>query len=139
MPLSYFCCDSTHMLFIDADIGFNAEDVFAMLAIQDETNPDCPYGIVAGPYPKKTIAWEKVKSACDQGYADGNPQDLQDFVGDYVFNLAQDQKSFSLSEPVEVAETGTGFMMITKATVKAFEENNKHLLYSPAGHLIHFT
>lgn len=123
--------DCTHLLFVDADIGFKAEDVFAMLALQNENDPDCQYSIVAGAYPKKTIAWEKVKAACDQGFADGNPAALQEFVGDYVFNLAEGVSSFKLSEPVEVAETGTGFMMIMKKAVRAFEENNKHLLYTP--------
>lgn len=123
--------DSTHMLFIDADIGFNAEDVLAMLALQDEENPDCQYSIVTGAYPKKMISWEKVKAACDLGHADEDPRALQEFVGDYVFNLVENTKTFKLSEPVEVAEAGTGFMMITKETVRAFEKANPHLLYTP--------
>jgi len=50
--------DSTHMMFIDSDIGFNPNDVLSLLALQDD---ESPYDIIGGPYPKKCIAWEKIK------------------------------------------------------------------------------
>ena len=50
--------DFTHMMFIDSDIGFNPNDVLALLALQSD---ESDYDILGGPYPKKCIAWEKVK------------------------------------------------------------------------------
>ena len=40
--------DAEHMLFIDSDIGFNPQDVIAMMALQ---SPESPYDVMAGPYP----------------------------------------------------------------------------------------
>ena len=73
--------DCTHLLFIDSDIGFNFRDVYTLMHL-------CEPGmdVVTGPYPKKTIAWEKVKLAVDKGYGKDNPFELANFVGDYVFN-----------------------------------------------------
>ena len=52
--------DATHLMFIDSDIGFNPNDVIALLALQDE---ESPYDVIGGPYPKKCISWEKIKLA----------------------------------------------------------------------------
>ena len=57
--------DCTHLLFIDADIGFDPRDALALLALQI-SDPE-KYDIICGPYPKKTIAWEKIKQAVDKG------------------------------------------------------------------------
>ena len=73
--------DFTHLMFIDSDIGFDPNDVLSLAAIMDENDPDGKK-IVCGPYPKKTIAWEKIKQAVDRGFADKDPNQLQKFVGD---------------------------------------------------------
>lgn len=129
-----YCADEflrsgdTHMMFIDSDIGFNANDVIALLALQ---GPDTPYDVLAGPYPKKCISWEKIKMAVDKGFADENPQQLEKFVGDYVFNPANGTSAIPLGEPVEVLEAGTGFMMIRRETLVKFQETYPHQLYRP--------
>ena len=120
--------DATHLMFIDSDIGFNPNDVIALLALQDEQSP---YDVITGPYPKKCIAWEKVKRAVDQGAADENPNALENFVGDYVFNPKSDQISIPLNEPVEVMEAGTGFMMIRRETFIKYAEAFPELSYKP--------
>lgn len=114
--------DCTHMMFIDSDIGFDPNDVLAMMALMDPDDKENGKHLMCGPYPKKTIAWEKIKKAVDKGFADENPQELENFVGDFVFNPVKEQMTMRLDEPVEVSEGGTGFMMITK---HAFEEFNK--------------
>jgi hypothetical protein len=122
----------THLMFIDSDIGFNAQDVVDMLALVDD---DSPYDVIGGCYPKKCITWEKIKAAVDAGIADENPNQLENFVGDFVFNLIMDENnkntSIPLSEPAEVAETGTGFMMIRKSTFEKFNAAYPELLYKP--------
>lgn len=120
--------DCDHMMFIDADIGFNANDVIGMLALQSD---DSEYDILCGPYPKKTISWEKIKTAVDKGFADENPEHLDRFVGDYVFNPASGTTSIPLNEPVEVLESGTGFMLIRRSVFETFEKHYPEQRYSP--------
>jgi len=120
--------NSTHMLFIDADIGFDARDVLAMLALQgDETE----YDVLAAPYPKKCISWEKIKYAVDKGVADENPNTLEKYVGDYVFNPKANSTSIRIDEPAEVSEAGTGFMMIRRKTFEKFKEHYPQYSYKP--------
>lgn len=123
--------DCTHMLFIDADIGFNANDVLALMAIQDPNASNDEYDIIAAPYPKKCISWEKIKLAVDKGIADDDANVLDKYVGDYVFNPAEGRNEIPLNQPVEVLEAGTGFMMIRKNTFTKFAEAYPQQLYRP--------
>lgn len=118
----------THLMFIDADIGFNANDVLALLGIQI-SNPT-EFQIMAAPYPKKTISWEKVDKAVRSNKVK-NPFDLQFFVADFVFNPVEAMKSFKLDEPVEVSETGTGFMLIPRDVFSKFAEAYPEQKYVP--------
>lgn len=118
----------THLMFIDSDIGFNPMDVLALAAI---AAPDSDKHVVCGPYPKKTIAWEKIKKAVDRGMADENPNNLQNYVGDFVLNPARDHSVIKLDEPCEVMEGGTGFMMIRKDTLEKYAEAYPELKYLP--------
>ena len=120
--------DSTHLMFIDADIGFNPEDVLTLAALSD---PGGDKEIICGPYPKKTIAWEKIKMAVDRGFADIDPNALDRFVGDYVFNPAGDQKDIRIDEPAEVLEGGTGFMMIQRSAFEKYAKAYPQFSYKP--------
>src|ERR1019366_2387686 len=139
--------DRSHLMFIDSDIGFNADDVIALLALQSPNSQDysvdaedvntnvlddkgekvfkhvpahivkgTPYDIIGAAYPKKCISWEKIKLAFDKGAADANPNNLENFVGDYVFNPKMGGNQIPINQPVEVGELGTGFMMIRRET-----------------------
>ena len=121
--------DCTHLMFIDADIGFRPKDVIALLGIQ--TSDPETYQIMTGPYPKKTIAWEKIKEAVKQGKADENPFHLDYYAGDYVFNPVKGTGSFRLDEPVEVAEAGTGFMLIPRTALEKYEIGYPQYKYKP--------
>lgn len=118
----------THLMFIDSDIGFNPNDVLSLAALAD---PNGDKDIICGPYPKKSISWEKIKMAVDRGYADENPHNLQNFVGDFVFNPAEGQTEIPLNEPVEVLEGGTGFMMIQRKTFEKYAQEYPELMYRP--------
>jgi len=120
--------DATHMLFIDSDIGFNPQDVLALLAMQDD---DSDYDVIGAPYPKKCISWEKIKLAVDKGIADEDPNRLEKFVGDYVFNPKGGQREIPIGQPVEVMEIGTGFMMIRRKTFDKYKEVFPNLHYKP--------
>ena len=118
----------THLMFIDSDIGFNFKDVFTLLHLSNGVDD---HGIITGAYPKKTISWEKIKSAVDQGFADSNPFELENFVGDYVFNPAENITEFRIDEPVEIREGGTGFMIIHREVLDKYATAYPQLKYIP--------
>ena len=113
----------THLMFIDSDIEFNPMDVMALLAFDKPIN--------GGPYPKKTIAWEKIYDAVKLGMVDDNPNKLEQFVGDYVFNVVPGTTNIPLNIPVEVLEIGTGFMMVKKEVLLKFQEAYPDKLFRP--------
>jgi hypothetical protein len=120
--------DCTHLMFIDSDIGFDPRDVLAMLALQSD---DSEYDIIAGPYPKKCISWEKIKLAVDKGMADEDPNILEKYVGDYVFNPKGSGGQIRIDVPVEVSEVGTGFMMTRRSTFEKFNAAYPQYSYKP--------
>jgi hypothetical protein len=120
--------DYDYLLFIDSDIHFEAKDVLVMSHFATN-NEDMD--VVCGPYPKKAISWEKIKVAVDKGYADKNPNTLEEFVGDYVFNPADGMTSFRLDQPVEVKESGTGFMLIKREAFTRMDSKYPELMYKP--------
>ena len=63
--------------------------------------------------------------------ADENPNDLEKFVGDYVFNPTGETREIALGQPVEVLESGTGFMMIRRQTFEKFQEAYPQQFYKP--------
>lgn len=95
----------THLMFIDADIRFNPNDVIAMLLADKE--------VIAGIYPKKEINWDMVKQAVEAGI----PADqLKYYSGTHVVNLADRSgyAEFEVSTPSEILNAGTGFMLIKR-------------------------
>lgn len=121
--------EAKHLMFIDSDIGFNPQDVIALMALQ--ANDPEKFNIVGGPYPKKCISWEKIKHAVDKGVADNDPNVLEKYVGDYVFNPKGGSRSIQISEPVEVLEIGTGFMMVHKDAMQKFADKYPEYAYKP--------
>ena len=118
----------THLMFIDSDIHFNPNDVFALAAIAD---PESDHDIVCGPYPKKCIAWERIVAAVKAGLADKDPAFLEQIVGDFVFNPVGDKNQIAIGEPVEVLEGGTGFMMIQRRVFQKWDKKYPEFQYTP--------
>ena len=114
--------DCTHLLFLDSDIHFNPQDVIALLALDKE--------VVGGPYPKKAIKWKSVKKAIEKN-PDIDAGLLEKVTGDYVFNPVKGTAQFSVTEPLEVMEIGTGFMMIDRVVFPKFEAAYPELKYKP--------
>ena len=95
----------THLMFIDADIKFNAEDIIPMLLSEKE--------IICGIYPKKEINWALVERAVKAGV----PTDqIKYYSGTHVVNLLDGaaQQKFVVTEPAKIANGGTGFMIIKR-------------------------
>jgi len=112
----------THLLFIDSDIHFDPRDVVALLALKKD--------IIGGPYPKKSIKWHAVKEAIKN-----NPNietsELEKVAGDFVFNPAPGTVKFSVAEPIEVLEIGTGFMLVRREVFDKTREAFPMIRYKP--------
>lgn len=116
-----------HGIFVDSDIEFNPIDIIVMAHLQN-TNED--YNVVCGAYPKKIIAYEKIKRAVEKGFADNDPNDLEKYIGDFVFN-AESSGPIHLNKPFEVKEAGTGFMMFRRDTLLRLNEKYPDIKYRP--------
>lgn len=78
-----------------------------------------------------SISWEKIKRAVDAGVADQNPNELENYVGDFVISLAQEKTHVNLGEPIEVMEAGTGFMLIQRKAFERVADKFPAYLYRP--------
>ena len=114
--------DFTHLLFIDADIHFNPQDIIAMLALDKD--------VIGAPYPKKAINWGNVALAA-RTHPELDPKELEAVVGDYVFNVVKGTEKFQVSEPLEVMEIGTGYMLVKREVFPKFAEAYPQLRYKP--------
>lgn len=114
--------DCSHLLFIDSDIHYNPQDVIALLALDKD--------VIGGPYPKKSINWTNVAHAA-RTQPDMPPGELEHVVGDYVFNVVKGTQQFSVTEPLQVLEIGTGFMMIKRHVFEKMEKEYPQLRYKP--------
>lgn len=97
--------DATHLMFIDADIGFNASDIVSMIKADKD--------IICGLYPKKEINWQLVEMAVKR---DTPFQDLPAWTGSFVVNLKDNAKETqgARDKPLEIDNGGTGFMLIKR-------------------------
>lgn len=97
--------ECTHLMFIDADIKFNAQDIFMMLQADKD--------VICGIYPKKEINWVGVERAVKNGV----PVDQwKNHTGAMVVNLVdyKPEVSVPMNIPLEVMAGGTGFMLIKR-------------------------
>lgn len=94
--------EMSHLMFIDADIGFNGDAVAQLLAADKD--------VVCGIYPKKEVNWDSVKRAARAG-----KEELEDHAGAFVFNmLGGDHAETDDSGCFEVRHGGTGFMLVKR-------------------------
>jgi len=101
-----------YLMFIDADIGFNAEAVLTLLAADRD--------VACGIYPKKEVDWARVNTAAKDG-----KESLQDYAGSFVFNMVGAEHAETDSEGmIEVRHAGTGFMLIKRGV---FEQLKPHV------------
>ena len=104
---------ATHLMFVDADIKFNPYDIVHMLKADKD--------IICGLYPKKEINWHTVEKAVKEGV----PVDqLKNKTGSMVVNLVgyEGEVTVPMSEPLEIWNGGTGFMMIKKEVMTKMKE-----------------
>jgi hypothetical protein len=92
---------ATHFLFVDADIGFDPEQVFRLI----ESGAD----MVAGVYPIKRINWDKAKRVIE-----ANRPKMPSAVYDYVFEINDPDHVAVVNGFTRVRYAGTGFLMIRR-------------------------
>jgi hypothetical protein len=112
----------THLLFLDSDIHYDPRDILALLALDKD--------IIGAPYPKKSINWKNVVGAIQKN-PNIDPKELENVVGDYVFNVVKGTQQFQVSEPLEVMEIGTGYMMVKRHVFDKFRESYPEFRYKP--------
>lgn len=111
---TFLLTDCTHLFFIDSDIEFNPEDVLRMV----HSNVD----IIGGIYPAKEIRWDKMKLAMEM-YPQITPLECSHIAARMVFN-ADFNGEIKLSDPLEINEIGTGFLLIHKRVFEKLAQIN---------------
>ena len=116
--------DCTHLLFLDADIGFPAQAVLRML---DYDRP-----VVGCAYPMKGLDWERLREAAENG---ADTDRLRRRALKYALNLADAgaptrQRRRVDRGFVEVAVTGTGMMLIRRDAFDRLRQALPHLGYA---------
>ncbi len=97
--------EATHLLFIDADIGFEPEQVLRLL--------QCGADMCAAVYPIKRIDWDKVKSSIEKARPNPSAAALN-----YVFEVDDPAAIVEKGGFVKVRYAGTGFLMIRRAALE---------------------
>lgn len=106
---------ATHLLFVDADIGFTPDQVFRLI----ESGAD----VVAGCYPIKRVNWEKAKRAMAEGRSNLAASSL-----DYVLEIDNPDEVRVVNGFTRVRYAGTGFLMIRRHVL---EKMCAHPDYAP--------
>lgn len=100
--------DATHLLFVDADIGFAPEAALRLL--------DAGKDVVGGVYPLKGLDWDKVRAAAKAGAADL----MAKSVGYVIRFIPTPNNSVEVEDGfAKAAYVGTGFLMIRRAALEA--------------------
>jgi hypothetical protein len=105
---------ATHLMWIDADIGFNALDIVSMLMADRD--------IVCGIYPKKEVDWASVARAVSAGVP---PEKLSNHAGSFAIKLLDGSAGNYDRDPddlLEIAAGGTGFMLIKRGVFDTLSE-----------------
>jgi hypothetical protein len=102
---------ATHLMWIDADIGFNAMDIISMLIADKD--------ILCGIYPKREIDWARVALAVKAGVP---PDELTNHAGSFAIKPLDGSAEGAEVDPdglFEIEAGGTGFMLIKRGVFDA--------------------
>jgi hypothetical protein len=108
--------DATHLLFVDADIGFEPEQVLRLL--------ECGADMSAAVYPIKRIDWDKVRTTIERGRPDPGAAALK-----YVFEVDDPDAVTESAGFIRVRYAGTGFLMIRRAALESMCTRYPQLRY----------
>jgi hypothetical protein len=92
---------ATHLLFVDADIGFEPDQVIRLLA--------CGADVAGGAYPIKRVNWDKARKVIES-----NRPNIRSAVLDYVLEVEDPERIAVVNGFARVRYAGTGFLMIRR-------------------------
>jgi hypothetical protein len=101
---------ATHLLFVDADIGFEPDQVFRLI----ESGAD----VVAGVYPIKRVNWDKAKRMLES-----NGTKLPSAALDYVLEIDNPDHVVAVNGFTRVRFAGTGFLMIRRQVIERMSQH----------------
>lgn len=120
---------TTHLLFVDSDVSFDAADIARMVAAMEA---DPGIAILGAPVPRRAIAWGQVAMAAAKGLASDNAAALARYAGDFQVQLLPGVTSFAMGAPVAAEAVGTGLMLVRPAALKALAARHGDLAWTPA-------
>jgi hypothetical protein len=101
-------CDA--LLFIDADHGWDSDDVVRMI----ESGKD----FIGAIYPMKGLNWDNIRMAAQAG-----KDNLEEYSGYFAVNLLPENQEFNSQQPFKVKDIGTGMLFLTR---KVFTDLEPH-------------
>lgn len=109
---------ATHLLFIDADIAFNPEDIIQLLLLDKD--------VIGLPYAIKDIKWERIRNVMTNGTI--SIEKLKEAGQHVVFNVEKIEDLTKVdNNMIRVKEIGTGLMMIKRSVITKMIEANPDL------------
>jgi len=125
--VAYFLqSDFTRLMFIDADIEFQVEDVIKLIA----HNKD----VAVGAYPKKGVNWQRIRDSVKQTDQPYDDRAIASFGSDYAINfkfINRDAKQIAIEDGlIRLHDGATGFMMIKREVINKMIEAYPDLKYN---------
>ena len=121
--LFYNRTNYTHLLYLDADIEFEAEDIIKML---DYDKP-----LVGGVYPKKSINWEKITELVNKNNENElTCENIQAIIKNCVVILLDDPAINLNDDFIETRYTGTGILLIQRIVLDKMRESFPNDVYT---------
>jgi len=108
---------ATHLLFIDADIGFEPAEVFRLLA--------SGHDMVAGAYPIKRIDWAKVRKVIA-----ANKDNIGSAALNYVLEVDDPDNIVVREGFTRIRYAGTGFLMIRRHVLEQMCRHHPELQFN---------
>lgn len=116
----------TRLMFIDADIEFQVEDVIKLIA----HNKD----VVVGAYPKKGVNWQRIRESVRAKNDNYDDRQIAAFGSDYAINfkfINRDQKQIAIENGlIRLHDGATGFMMIKREVIDRMIKQYPELKYN---------
>jgi len=151
----------THLLFLDADIHFDPKDVIALMALDKDIvgapypKKSIKWGsaiqaikrrnmIISEVEKKNAIIGAENLALMADPNADQSKlqttlevppeltvQEIEQTIGDYVFNPVAGTAQFNVGEPLKVMEIGTGYMLIKREVFVRWAKQYPEYSYKP--------